>query len=68
MSLSVHYPNNCRYGGVGKHEQYRGLKACPEAVVATPGRLLDLAEEGVVDLSGVSYLVLDEADRMLDQG
>ena len=37
-------------------------------VVATPGRLLDLNQEGAVELGGVSYLVLDEADRMLDMG
>merc|ERR1719278_1388311 len=39
-----------------------------EVVVATPGRLIDLMNEGCCDLSEVSYLVLDEADRMLDQG
>ena len=58
----------CLYGGVSKFEQRKGLKAKASVIVATPGRLLDLMEEGVCDLSGISYLVLDEADRMLDQG
>merc|ERR1711994_181632 len=60
------------YGGVSKDGQRRSLKNTKgnpyEIVVATPGRLIDLMEEGSCDLSDVSYLVLDEADRMLDQG
>lgn len=58
----------CVYGGVPKYTQKQALKAGVEVIVATPGRLLDLMEEGCCDLSQVSYLVLDEADRMLDQG
>jgi len=58
----------CVYGGVPKWTQKEALKKGVEVVVATPGRLIDLIEEGVCDLSQVSYLVLDEADRMLDQG
>ncbi|QLL30323.1 hypothetical protein HG536_0A01400 [Torulaspora globosa] len=57
----------CVYGGVPKHEQREKLKKT-QVVVATPGRLLDLMQEGSVDLSNVSYLVLDEADRMLEKG
>ena len=56
------------YGGVAKHGQRRDLCSGVECVVATPGRLMDLMGEEYVDLSEVSYLVLDEADRMLDQG
>jgi len=56
------------YGGVPKYEQRNALAKGVEVVVATPGRLIDLMQEGVCDLSQVSYLVLDEADRMLDQG
>ncbi|KAJ7031528.1 DEAD-domain-containing protein [Mycena alexandri] len=68
------------FGGVPKEPQVRMLrnlnksKPGPEArvttrvVVGTPGRILDLVQEGVCDLSGVNYLVLDEADRMLDKG
>merc|ERR1719244_2014799 len=58
----------CCYGGVPKWEQKRQLRWGVEVVVATPGRLKDLVQMGSVSLSGVSYLVLDEADRMLDQG
>ena len=60
--------STCLYGGVQKYEQRKALKSGVEVVVATPGRLLDLIEEGNCDLSMVSYVVLDEADRMLDQG
>mmetsp|Transcript_21877 Transcript_21877/g.45681 ORF Transcript_21877/g.45681 Transcript_21877/m.45681 type:complete len:585 (-) Transcript_21877:21-1775(-) len=56
------------FGGVPKHEQVRVLKRGVGCVVATPGRLKDLCNEGSCDLSGVDLLVLDEADRMLDMG
>ena len=58
----------CCYGGVPKWEQKKALRWGVEVVVATPGRLKDLVAMGSVSLAGVSYLVLDEADRMLDQG
>jgi len=58
----------CFYGGVSKDSQYAALRAGLHIVVATPGRLLDLMNEGVVNLSRVTYMVLDEADRMLDKG
>jgi ATP-dependent RNA helicase RhlE len=56
------------YGGVGFEPQVRALRAGPPIVVATPGRLLDHAGQGTIDLSRVEILVLDEADRMLDMG
>ena len=56
------------YGGVGFNPQVRALRNGPEIVVATPGRLLDHAGQGTIDLSSVEILVLDEADRMLDMG
>jgi ATP-dependent RNA helicase RhlE len=56
------------YGGVGFDPQVRALRAGPEIVVATPGRLLDHAGQGTIDLGSVEILVLDEADRMLDMG
>jgi ATP-dependent RNA helicase RhlE len=56
------------YGGVGKGPQLEALKRGAEIVVACPGRLLDLAGEGHIDLSHVEVLVLDEADRMCDMG
>jgi len=56
------------YGGVGYEPQRRALQRGVDMLVATPGRLLDLANQRHVDLSRVEVLVLDEADRMLDQG
>lgn len=62
------------YGGVDKAPQIKMLKNLNKGglttriVVGTPGRILDLCNEGVCDLSRVNYLVLDEADRMLDKG
>ena len=56
------------YGGVGKGKQLDALRRGSEIVVACPGRLLDLAGEGHVDLSHLEVLVLDEADRMCDMG
>merc|ERR1719187_1346670 len=58
----------CCYGGVPKWEQKRALRWGVDVVVATPGRLKDLVQMGCLTLASVSYLVLDEADRMLDQG
>jgi ATP-dependent RNA helicase DBP3 len=57
----------CVYGGVSKDEQRIALKSAV-IVVATPGRLKDLIGEGMADFKSVEYLVLDEADRMLDKG
>ena len=56
------------FGGVNINPQITGLRSGCDILVATPGRLLDLAQQRAVDLSGVSVLVLDEADRMLDMG
>jgi len=56
------------YGGVSKHSQVAALRRGAEIVVACPGRLLDHLEDGMIDLSSVEVLVLDEADRMCDMG
>jgi ATP-dependent RNA helicase RhlE len=56
------------YGGVGQHPQVRGLRAGVDVVVATPGRLLDLFEQGHLSFEAIEIFVLDEADRMLDMG
>ena len=56
------------YGGVSKLPQFKGLRRCPEIVVACPGRLLDLVGDKAIDLSGLEVLVLDEADTMCDMG
>jgi ATP-dependent RNA helicase RhlE len=56
------------FGGVNINPQMSRLRKPLDILVATPGRLLDLANQKAVDLSGVEILVLDEADRMLDMG
>jgi len=56
------------YGGVGQSPQVRALNNGIDVLIATPGRLLDLMQQGFVDLSHVEVLILDEADRMLDMG
>jgi ATP-dependent RNA helicase RhlE len=56
------------YGGVSQRPQESALRDAPDVIVATPGRLLDLIGQKLVDLSGVTHFVLDEADRMLDMG
>lgn len=56
------------YGGVGYGNQMQALKRGTDIVVATPGRLLDHMQRGTARLDRVQYLVLDEADRMLDMG
>jgi ATP-dependent RNA helicase RhlE len=56
------------FGGVGMNPQISQLKKGVDILVATPGRLLDLQQQGFLDLSTVQVLVLDEADRMLDMG
>ncbi len=56
------------YGGVNQNPQARKLRAGVDILVATPGRLLDLLGQGLVNLGYVEILVLDEADRMLDMG
>eukprot|EP00747_Dinoflagellata_sp_TGD_P114989 gnl/TRDRNA2_/TRDRNA2_172045_c0_seq3.p1 gnl/TRDRNA2_/TRDRNA2_172045_c0~~gnl/TRDRNA2_/TRDRNA2_172045_c0_seq3.p1 ORF type:complete len:450 (+),score=84.89 gnl/TRDRNA2_/TRDRNA2_172045_c0_seq3:1091-2440(+) len=58
----------CLYGGGEKWKQQQRLKWGVHVIVATPGRLLDFESAGSAQLQGVSYLVLDEADRMLDMG
>ena len=56
------------FGGVGEQPQIDRLRSGCDILVATPGRLLDLANRHLVDLSEVKHFVLDEADRMLDMG
>ena len=56
------------FGGVGMNPQISKLKKGVDILVATPGRLLDLLQQGMLDLGQVQMLVLDEADRMLDMG
>jgi ATP-dependent RNA helicase RhlE len=56
------------YGGVGQRGQEIAMRASPDILVATPGRLLDLIDQGFIRLDSVTHFVLDEADRMLDMG
>lgn len=60
--------NTCVYGGVPKGQQIRDLQRGVEILIATPGRLIDMLEINKTNLKRVTYLVLDEADRMLDMG
>lgn len=63
------YIRNCViFGGVGRTPQIQALGRGTDTLIATPGRLLDLMEQGYIDLSSVEIFVLDEADRMLDMG
>ncbi|MEA4868493.1 MAG: DEAD/DEAH box helicase [Rikenellaceae bacterium] len=56
------------FGGVGQRSQTDALKKGVDILVATPGRLLDLAGQGYINFSNIEFFVLDEADRMLDMG
>ncbi|KAK0173688.1 hypothetical protein PV328_006845 [Microctonus aethiopoides] len=60
--------NTCIFGGAPKGGQARDLERGVEIVIATPGRLIDFLERGTTNLRRTTYLVLDEADRMLDMG
>ena len=65
-----HTPLNCTviFGGVGQGPQVTALRNGVDVVIATPGRLLDLMNQGHLSLRDVEFFVLDEADRMLDMG
>ena len=56
------------YGGVGYGRQTNELRVHPEIVIGTPGRILDMVDRGLLSLGAIRYLVLDEADEMLDAG
>lgn len=56
------------YGGVSQYQQTQALRQGVDVLIATPGRLLDLVIQGHINLQHIQYLVLDEADRMLDMG
>lgn len=63
-----HVRHTCVYGGAAKGPQIRDLERGCEIVIATPGRLIDFLETNKTNLRRCTYLVLDEADRMLDMG
>mgnify|MGYP001479919303 CR=1 FL=1 len=58
----------CIYGGGDRKQQMKVVTDGVEIIIATPGRLNDLIEAGCIDVQSITYLVLDEADRMLDMG
>lgn len=65
----THVRSVCVFGGASKGPQIREItRNHPHLVIATPGRLIDFIESNIISLSNISYLVLDEADRMLDMG
>jgi ATP-dependent RNA helicase DeaD len=66
--LDARLRSSLLYGGVPYGRQTTELRARPQIVIGTPGRTLDMVERGLLDLTGVSCLVLDEADEMLDAG
>lgn len=67
-SQTFYFRSLCVYGGGDRRQQIGAVSAGVEIVVATPGRLYDLMQAGALKTSSVSYVVLDEADRMLDLG
>ena len=64
----MHFKSAAIFGGVSQKTQVDKIRNGLDIVIATPGRLLDLAQQREIDLSSVEILVLDEADRMLDMG
>lgn len=68
FGASSRIKSTCVYGGAPKGPQASDLRRGVEIVIATPGRLIDMLESRVTNLRRVTYLVLDEADRMLDMG
>jgi ATP-dependent RNA helicase RhlE len=65
---NLHLRHTVIFGGVKQNPQVNALRRGVDIIVATPGRLLDLMSQGFIDLNGAEFLVLDEADRMLDMG
>lgn len=68
FGASSRIKSTCVYGGAPKGPQASTLRRGVEIVIATPGRLIDMLESRITNLKRVTYLVLDEADRMLDMG
>ena len=68
FAQSARLRGTCIYGGADRYPQKKDLRSGCELVIATPGRLIDFLESGDTNLKRVSFLVIDEADRMLDMG
>ena len=67
-SKNLKIRNTTVYGGVPQKKQVSAIRRGVDIIIATPGRLLDLMNQGIIKLNNVKYLVLDEADLMLDMG
>jgi ATP-dependent RNA helicase RhlE len=67
-SKNVRVSHTVIFGGVSQHSQVQRVRRGVDIVIATPGRLLDLMDQGIFNLNKLEILVLDEADRMLDMG
>ncbi|KAG9255609.1 ATP-dependent RNA helicase DBP3 [Emericellopsis atlantica] len=68
LASKVNLKTVCLYGGASKDEQRALLRRGADIIVATPGRLKDFMSDDTVNLTGAKFVVLDEADRMLDKG
>ena len=68
LASSTDFKIESFYGGVGYAKQTDSLKKKIDMIIGTPGRIIDLQEQGLMDLSNVAFLVVDEADRMFDMG
>ena len=68
LNRSLGLEIGCFYGGVGYAVQLAQIKAGPDIIIGTPGRLLDLAEKKRLDFKECGFLVIDEADRLFDMG
>ncbi len=64
----LHLKHQVIFGGVPQHSQVQAIRSGVDIIVATPGRLLDLMNQGHISLRQIRFFVLDEADRMLDMG
>ncbi len=64
----LHIKNTVVYGGVGQESQVAAIRRGVDILIATPGRLLDLIQQGHISIKQIKHFVLDEADRMLDMG
>ncbi|HLP11854.1 MAG TPA: DEAD/DEAH box helicase [Flavobacteriales bacterium] len=67
-SINTDIKHTVIFGGVSQFHQVKAIKNGIDILVATPGRLLDLMQQGIISLHAIEYFVLDEADRMLDMG
>jgi ATP-dependent RNA helicase RhlE len=67
-SVNLNIKHTTVFGGVSQFHQVKALKQGVDILIATPGRLLDLMQQGYIDLRSIEFFVLDEADRMLDMG